>query len=288
MQKKIFEDRNKWLKNRASYIGGSDLATILGLSEYTTPYQLWELRTGRQAPFENNKHTLAGRFLEDGVAKYWEFETGNKLIKSSSRVTVYNHPDYGFLGGSPDRRFFLKGSQKFSDRGILEVKTTMKSISHEDIPFGWYIQPNFYAGLLKYDFFVIVWFDFFTKELKWDMYPFDKEMYDMSVKGGVDFWTNNILKDIPPTAINGDDISLKYPNSIKDKSVIADDKILDIYSNAIEIKRQNGILNKQYDKIQNEIKLVMKDAEYLLSPDLNVLFTFRDTKRGRMLKIKEI
>lgn len=34
--------RDEWLKERTKGIGGSDVATILGLNPYKTPLQLWE------------------------------------------------------------------------------------------------------------------------------------------------------------------------------------------------------------------------------------------------------
>lgn len=288
MKTQIFNDREKWLKNRASYIGGSDLATILCLNPYCTPFQLWQSRTGKVKTFTGNKHTLAGRFMEDGVAKYWEFETENNLIKRSSDITVLRHPEYSFLGGSPDRRFFPKGSNKLSDRAVLEVKTTSSKIDYEDIPYGWFLQPNFYTGLLGYKSFVIVWFEFFTKEIKWQEFEFDKEMFDVCVEAAKTFWNDYIVKDTPPPATNGVDIELIYPKSIRDKSIIADNNLLDIYSKAIEIKRKQKVLKEDYTNYADKIKLSMRDSEYLLAPDLTPLFTYKTGSRGRKLLIKEI
>ena len=35
------KDRNEWLEHRKSGIGSSEVATILGLNPWETPYQLW-------------------------------------------------------------------------------------------------------------------------------------------------------------------------------------------------------------------------------------------------------
>ena len=87
----IPNDKDHWLQEKELFIGGSELPAMLGLDRWTSPYQLWERKTGRAEPFEDNKHTLAGKFLEDGIAKYWEFETGNKIIKLSDNDIIYKH-----------------------------------------------------------------------------------------------------------------------------------------------------------------------------------------------------
>ena len=39
--------RQEWLQARKLGIGGSDVAAILGLSKYKSPYQLWLDKTSR-------------------------------------------------------------------------------------------------------------------------------------------------------------------------------------------------------------------------------------------------
>ena len=51
--------RTEWLKERTKGIGGSDVATVLGLNPYKTPLELWEEKTGK----------TAGK--EAGQAAYW-------------------------------------------------------------------------------------------------------------------------------------------------------------------------------------------------------------------------
>ena len=43
----------EWHAHRANYRNASETAIVLGESPWTTPYQLWELRTGRKAPTVN-------------------------------------------------------------------------------------------------------------------------------------------------------------------------------------------------------------------------------------------
>ena len=40
-------ERDAWLLERTKGIGGSDVATVLGLNPYKTPLSLWEEKTGK-------------------------------------------------------------------------------------------------------------------------------------------------------------------------------------------------------------------------------------------------
>ena len=64
----------------------------------------------------------------------------------------------------------------------------MKIVSHDDIPFTWYLQPTLYCGLLGYNRFVVVWFEFFTKELKWVEMELDGELYQTILEKVAIWW----------------------------------------------------------------------------------------------------
>ena len=48
------KDRNEWLKVRESGIGSSEVATIVGLNPWETPYQLWRRKMGIDPAKEEN------------------------------------------------------------------------------------------------------------------------------------------------------------------------------------------------------------------------------------------
>ena len=60
----------KWLELRKPRIGGSDVATILGLmSKYEKPVTLWKRKTGKLKPKSNNKWMTRGQEMEE-AARY--------------------------------------------------------------------------------------------------------------------------------------------------------------------------------------------------------------------------
>ena len=283
-----YATREEWLQERKTFIGGSEITSVLGMNEYQSRYDLWLLKTGREQPPSDNKHTLSGRFLEDGIAKMFEYETDHVIIKSSYGDFLYRHPKYNFIGGSPDRRIRWNGSMLEQDKAIMEVKTTMKKIDIEDIPIAWLIQPNIYCGLLGYSRFIIVWFEFFTKELKYQEYDFNPELYNICVDEAVDFWNNHIIIDKAPELTTASDIAKKFPSHEVDKEIIASKEVLELYSKAINLYRKKSKIEKDYKEITNKVKVIMRDAERLVTDDRITLFTFRSGNKSRSLRIKEV
>ncbi len=79
---------DEWLLDRRKGIGGSDVATILGLNKWKSPYQLWLEKTS-QIDLEHTESEPAywGNVLEEVVAKEFQERTGKKFadeIKYSS------------------------------------------------------------------------------------------------------------------------------------------------------------------------------------------------------------
>lgn len=48
-KKMTAQSRIDWLKQRQSGIGGSEIAAIVGLNQYTTPMQVWESKVNPEA-----------------------------------------------------------------------------------------------------------------------------------------------------------------------------------------------------------------------------------------------
>lgn len=134
------KDRAEWLKVRESGIGSSEVATIIGLNPWETPYQLWRRKIGLDAPIQENFAMKAGHYLEDAVAQFWHDETGRDIIKRSAIDWIIRDNERPFLQVSPDRTFWLGESRSPNDKGILECKTTQMSIDADDIPKHWFVR----------------------------------------------------------------------------------------------------------------------------------------------------
>ena len=281
--------REQWLKKRGERIGGSNISTILGLNPYQSPYDLWLRLTKREQPPVENNNMIAGRFLEHAIADWFDYVTPHHVVKASAGNILYEHPEYPFLVASPDRKVFLNGSRKKEDTALMEIKTTGMNVDPDEVPFYWFLQPTYYCGMLGYEKFIVLWYDRHRNNIDYKLYDFDKSIYDTLIEQAVYFWNEYVVKDIPPPAVNASDIEKLYPQSEEGKSLIATDDILDIYSSAIHAYRLKNKYYQEYKELSDKIKVIMKDAETLLSPNMERLFTYKTDKNNkRRFKIFEI
>ena len=111
------KDHQEWLKYRGSGIGSSEVATIVGLNPFETPYQLWRRKVGIDPPVEENFAMRAGHILEPAVAKFWEDATGREVDLSSEGDWLIVDDAKPFLRVSPDRLYWLDDTH--TSTGIL-------------------------------------------------------------------------------------------------------------------------------------------------------------------------
>jgi putative phage-type endonuclease len=65
---------DEWYNFRQNGVGGSEISTVMGLSNYKLAATLFLEKIGfKQNDFKGNKNTLAGRMLEDNIAKIWDY-----------------------------------------------------------------------------------------------------------------------------------------------------------------------------------------------------------------------
>ena len=49
--KPVLSAQDEWHRRRFNGIGGSEMASVLGISKYQSAYDLWLVKTGRKEPF---------------------------------------------------------------------------------------------------------------------------------------------------------------------------------------------------------------------------------------------
>ena len=255
------KNRAEWLEIRKQGIGSSEVATIVGLNPWETPYQLWRRKLGLDPEKETSFAMKAGHYLEDAVSLFWQDETGQQVIKSSAGDWLIRDNERHYLQVSPDRTYWLKGMAKNNDnKGILEIKTTQKSIDEEDIPKHWFVQLQYQLGVAGYRCGSLAWLiqgrTFGYKDL--DFVP---DFYDWLVEEVDKFWLDNIQGKQEPTAANVQDILLKYNRHTDGKIVEVNDEIFAAYQDLKAVKEELALIEEKKVSLEEKIKMVFGDAE---------------------------
>ena len=100
-------------------VGGSDVATIFGLSPWTTPLELWMVKKGRMKPKSppNPDQLAMGHMLEPIAAHFYAQRTGNTVTDDNY---LYQHATLEYALANIDRRYTRKED---GEGGVLECKS---------------------------------------------------------------------------------------------------------------------------------------------------------------------
>lgn len=117
----------RWHQARRAGVTASEIAVVMGLSPYNSPFNLyWEKVNDWR--WEGNEYTRAGQHLESAIAEWWEVEHGGEPWDSPIRLRLaglYAHPDRPWQLATPDRlvkRCYPDRPGVFRLTDLLEVK----------------------------------------------------------------------------------------------------------------------------------------------------------------------
>lgn len=256
------KDRNEWLKVRESGIGSSEVATIVGLNPWETPYQLWRRKVGIDSPKAENFAMKAGHYLEDAVSQFWQDETGHKVIKASAGDWIIRDNDRPYLQVSPDRTYWLGESRSPDAKGILECKTTQMKIDADDLPKHWFCQVQYQLGVARYQQGSLAWLCS-GREFGYKHIALLPDFFGWLVEEVERFHTDCIIGKKEPDATTVSDVLLKFNQHTGGKTIEVNDEIYEAYKNLKGVREEIKTLEARQEELEGIIKLRFEDAEAL-------------------------
>jgi putative phage-type endonuclease len=180
--------------DRRTYISSTEVAAILGLSDYKeTPYSVWERKVHDVPDKEETDIMRWGKLLEPVIIS--ELERTDK-IKVVNNNKFYSDPEYPFLATHPD------GEHEYVD-GIRnnEIKTVASWAYRNwesDCPNEYYCQIQYTLGITKRKSCLFTVFEMDARKTHNKEIFFDPEFYAKLKEFMIYFWTENVVKSIPP------------------------------------------------------------------------------------------
>lgn len=275
--------------NRHEYIGGSDIAKIMGLSRWGTPLSLWAEKT-QKIPAKDLSDVEAvelGTDLEEFVAKKFTQKTG-KAVRRSPKL--YQHPDYPYMVAHVDR--LVTGSDE-----LLECKTCSAfkkdEWENDDIPQEYILQLMWYLGITgrRIGHIAVL---IGGQSFKYKQIEFDSELFDTMVESAKEFW-QHVQDNTPPAvmAADGDVIEALYPkNSSKMIDLdITDENVkilVEHHETKIkylqEIKEHIKQLEAEKTEIETYLKYLIQESAGIRTPQYCVTWKLQ---KGQVAYDKE-
>lgn len=266
--------RNEFLERRRSGIGGSDIAAIVGLSKFATPYDVWLSKRGEAPEEDGDKPWLYwGSILEDVVAKEYALRTGNKVQRVNAQLI---HPEYQFAMANIDRAVVnpqIRGNVRWIDGHlttdrILECKTAngfAASLWGEDgtdeIPDYYVCQVQWYMGITgaRYADLAVLIGGSDYRSYTIEAHP---ELFADMLTEAAAFW-KLVEEGIAPDPQTVADAQARWSKHVTAKTHMASGAAARAVDDLAEVKQQIKDLEKREDELKLVIMADMQDAEIL-------------------------
>ena len=283
-------NHDQFLASRKQGIGGSDVAAILGLSKYTSPYQLWLDKTNRSESNDSQSEPAYwGSQLEDIVAKEYSKRNGLKIQRINKTL---EHPEFSWARANIDRAIVnpeIAGNVRFKDGKlttdhILECKTANQYLAKlwgseesEAVPDYYLTQCQWYMGVTGAqlcDLAVLIG----GQKFRSYQINFDRELFEMLLTECAQFWNDHVLADIPPAPTTFDDVLHRWSTHNTGQALNASDDLTKIIAEYKDLNHTIKEANKDLDDLKLQICSRMEDAEMIIA-DEKRLATFKYQER---------
>lgn len=253
-------DRLEWLKERQTYLGGTDIAAIAGKG-FRTPLEVYLEKIADVVIDDSpSRQALVGQRLEADIVDWaredfgWEIDPG---------CTVRD-PNYSYLGANTDG--MIGADELFEAKTYgMSTKDRWGEPGSAEVPEDYYIQAVWYLGLTGRKLCRFAACDRGTLRLTPYAVPADPATFEVLKRLAIAFWCNNVVTRTPPSLQPGDgeNIARLYPTDNGEE--ITADPALDAAAERIkEIDEITSPLLEEKDALREAIKIKIGPARKLV------------------------
>lgn len=260
--------------DRTKYIGGADIAAVLGISPWRTPLELYEdkRRPRVEGPAKPRDPKARGIRWESVVAEMLveRLQADGHAVEIVSANRRYRDADLPFLAAEIDYELRLDGADEITN---CELKTVHPFKLKRD---GWGESgsddmPTHYTAQVMHGLGVtgrrsgILAALFGADELRAYPVAADAETIAALRSRAQAFWTDHVLAGVPPAPINAEDLARLFPRELEGGApLLADERLTELALRLRAIHAETRAREAEAETIEYEIKRAMRDAVALV------------------------
>lgn len=268
------QDSDEWHELRAQTLGASDVAAVLGLSEWGTPLSVYMQKKGVRSEIPANL-AYFGHALEPVIADWIEHEhpeVGTVLDGFSARSKKWP-----WLAATLDR------SAVHYDEEVIPIELKTSSAFSRDkwedgVPYVYQVQVQTQMAVVGAPY---AWLAVLHGGNEPELYRIDRDddfIDNHLIPKTRDFWEQHVLKDVPPEPTTLGEVAEVYPS--ESREVVGSDLVLDAAEQRAVILSDMAALKEQADAFTLAIAQYMGTADTLIREDGTPVLTYR-TQKGR-------
>lgn len=247
-------DRASWLEWRRGGLGGSDVAGVLGLSSWSSPWDVWRSKR-QEVQVADSAAMERGRRLESAIGEWTRDRLGAKRLSVGRPC---QHPDRPWMRGTPDG---------WLDGVGLEIKTCRSwdgwgEDGTDQIPAVYRTQVLWYMAITGRNFWILSAFSPMTDQLRIYHIKADPKVLAALVETAGQWWQTHVIEGTEPP-IDGSpgcaaglaDLHASPRPTFRDADADAVALVDAWQAAAAEAKAAKA----KADKLQNEVKALIGD-----------------------------
>jgi putative phage-type endonuclease len=239
--------------DRRTYIGSTEVAGILGLDQYNSPYDIWERKTQDVPEKEMNDVMLFGKLLEPVIIGVIEQRENIKVVNNNK---YYWDPEYPFMGTHPDGEHEYQG--ELCNNEVKTVASWAYKNWESDIPLEYYCQIQYTLDITKRKSCLFTVFEMDARKIHNRIVTYDPEFAAKQKGFIINFWNENVIKNIPPDYTVED---YKKMVDIYDNYREVEADVIHKIKTIRELEDKAEEMNVQVEKIKDEIKMLIGQNE---------------------------
>ncbi len=265
-------DRSEWLEARRAGIGASDIAAIMGISPWSTPFQVWASKVAEIPEDEGSEQMKWGRILENVIldewaTDHWPVNARGQLIRSTDVPIMMATLDGVTVG--------------FDNRAAVVEAKNRSEWSWDSIPEHYHAQVQWQLAVTGYEIgYLIVLFA--GRHLETFEIEADNDYQTAQILAAGEFWKLVEANEPPPT--DGADNPLMaslWPYHTEQAVEIGADAAIELY----EARSADKEASERRDAAEASIKATLGEADTAVVGQ-QVVATWRNNGKGRRFLVK--
>lgn len=179
---------------RTGYLGGSDMAAIIGLDKYRTRLHVYLSAIGEAIEEEETDAQAYGKLMESPIAQMVERRTGRQARTVEHAVT---HPDHPYIRGHVDREFDPEHGIEIKNVGMRRARDWGPDGDPAGVAEYYLPQVHTYMALACYKRMTVAAY-FGGADLRLYEVERDDELSGLIIASAVEFWSDHVEPRIPP------------------------------------------------------------------------------------------
>jgi YqaJ-like viral recombinase domain len=274
-------------RDHNGYIGGSDIAAVVGQSRFKTQLDVWAEKTGRTR-FGGNEWTEFGDHFERPILAL--YSKRHKLVESDLIYPgTLTHPLLQHLAATPDA---IVGSNHavqvkcvgLNARALRDLWGDPQD-GPEAVPVDVALQVTWETGIARKvlgikgevaHIVAMLGTDLPTYEV-----PFDAEMFEALETVADEFWRKHIAPDVMPEVVGDDGEILRriFPRIANEKVLAATPEVIELVRAYVGCRQSEGCCKKDKERIGAQLCALIGDGFGFVSPEHGIKVTWGE-KQG--------